>query len=395
MVFFIAVAIIGIIGVLMFRMVEAPENSRMDQISEFKITEISGNGKIYLHNKPINDANYSTLSPVNIKQMQYKDHIYIKADPLTAFEFFCSGFSFIASPDSYLFFQPKTRELYLFSGEFYWVKLNKKQKGNVSVSIQAPQNVLILPDSGRAKITGQSVNVWNFANSDGAVKFNFNGEDLSLNQKQLFTYQAQKRGRQKAPVITDILPMPQGIDPVNKDIILENPENSIVRFNWSVLKGEARYVFRLYSSRLRENLLTEQYIDINRASVELLQFDERKFFWEVYPVSTTGILMEGVPSKMGFVRLLGMLNEKKDIKKPPSLVVEISTISGNTYFARGKADPTSTLYVNGKKEHIDTDGQFNISLKFMTLGRKEIVFRLVSPFKVETIHKEYIDVNEI
>jgi len=379
----------------MFRTVQAPENSKADQISEFKITEISGNGKIYRHNKPINDRNYSTLNSIDIKQMQYKGDIYIKADPLTAFEFYCSGFSFIASPGSYLFFQPKTRELYLYSGEFYWNKQDKAKKSKVSVSIQAPQNVLLLPDSGRAKISDLSVNVWNYSNASGAVKFHFNGEDLNLKSNQLFAFQLQKRGKQKPPVISDILPMPQGIDPVNKDIVLEKPENSIVRFNWSVLKGEARYVFRLYSSRLRENVLTEQYIDINRASVELLQFDEREFFWEVYPVSPAGSLMEGVPSQMGVVRLLGILKETKDIKKPPELVVEISTISGNTYFARGKADPTSTLYVNGKKEHIDADGQFNISLKFSTLGRKEIIFRLVSPFKVETTHKEYIDVNEI
>ena len=52
---------------------QASLGPKLDRISEFKITKISGNGKIYFDKNPIaiDDSGPSSAEVVKIKQMRY------------------------------------------------------------------------------------------------------------------------------------------------------------------------------------------------------------------------------------------------------------------------------------------------------------------------------------
>jgi hypothetical protein len=51
---------------------------------------------------------------------------------------------------------------------------------------------------------------------------------------------------------------------------------------------------------------------------------------------------------------------------------------------KGEADTKSKLYINDIPRQIDQDGTFIHTITYKTPGTKTIVFRLVSPFEVET-----------
>jgi hypothetical protein len=373
-------------------------DSRMEKISEFKITKISGNGKIYLNNKPMEKTDFTAFRPVDIKQMQYSRAMYLKADPHTSFEFYCLGTSFNVLPKSYLHYHPQKKELHFYSGEFYWVKRSRRgtKSKSMTVYIGEPRHKLMLSDSGRARFGENSTEIWNYS---GALKLNVDEKEYNLTANQFVVRTISPVGiqrfsrKEQSPSIQiiDILPMPRNIDPAKSDIVLNKPDDSIVRFNWRAVPGARRYIFRLYSSNLRENILVEKFLEVNRVNLDLLQFEERAFYWEAFPVNPVN-QREGVPSKMGEIKLVGYLLGKKSVQKPPELIIKSLTVNGNLVIIKGNADPNSQLFINGESVKIDLDGEFITTRSFKGLGRKQILFKLISPLGIETIKKRNVSI---
>lgn len=384
---------------MLFHKFQAPMDSRMGKISGFMITKISGNGKIYLHNRPI-EEDLTALKPVDIKQMQYSESMYLKADSHTSFEFYCLGTSFNVLPKSYLHYHPQKKELHFYSGEFYWDKRFRPgtKKKSMAVYIREPQHMLKLSNSGRARLGEDSTEIWNYS---GALKLNVDEEEHNLTANQLLVWTISPVGNQRFSrrdqtpriQIIDILPMPRNIDPAKSDIVLNNPDDSIVRFNWRAVPGAPRYIFRLYSSNLRENILVEKFLEVNRVNLDLLQFEERLFYWEAFPVDPDN-QREGVPSKMGEIKLVGYLLGKKNVQKPPELIIKSLTVNGNLVIIKGKADPNSQLFINGESVKIELNGEFITTRSFKGLGRKQILFRLLSPLGIETVEERYVTIYE-
>jgi len=358
-------------------------NSKIDRISDFKITKISGNGKIYLDKKPIegNDLSAANTNTVDIKGMLYRDEMYIKSDVHTSFEFYCVGTSFIVLPGSYLYYHPRTREIYFYNGEFYWKKEITGKK--VDISIREPEHILVLSGSGRARIDENQVEIWNYS---GNLKLNYGGEDYNLKTNQLFTLTGKETVKR-----FDILPLPESIDPEKKEITLKEPDDSVVRFNWKVVPGAQKYIFRLYSSDLKENILLERVTEISRINLDLLQFEELEFHWQVFPFDAEN-QQEGVPSKMGYIKMIGSLLSKKNVEKPPELSIKSLTVNGNLIIIKGDADVNSQLYINDELIKVDMDGGFIYTLSFKTIGPKKILFKLVSPLGVETTEERLVTI---
>jgi len=380
--------IISAVCMGIFSRIEAPFRSVEEKAADFIVTKISGSGKVYFHQKPMEGNDLSFYKTVDIKQMDYEGEMYLKSDSFTAFEFYFSGIYFNALPGSYLYFQPRTRELYFFTGEFFWRRELKGEK--VSVSFLEPQDIASLSNSGRVRLIRDSVQVWNY---DGGMDLNFIGEDFHLGSSQLFSFVIAEKQKSKSPEIFGLLPVPQNIDPDRSIITLRNADDSVVRFNWSVVRGSPRYLFRIYTSNLRENALYNKLIDINRVNVDLFQFEEREFYWEVIPVDSA-TQREGIPSKMGYIKLIGSLFGKKNIQKPPALNVNDITTIGNLVIIKGNADVNSQLFIDNELVKIDQDGTFIHTKKFTSIGIKTIFFRLVSPLGLETTVERQVTIYE-
>jgi hypothetical protein len=384
-------------SVVKFNDFQAPLGSKRDRISEFKITKISGNGKIYFDKNPIpiEDSGSSSAGVVNIKQMQYPAPLYFKADDYTAFEFYCVGISFTVLPRSYFYYQPNSSEFYFYSGEFYWNRKVKGKENNVSIYIREPQNILALPDAGRIKIQENLIEIWNYSGPEttsesGTLTFNDGESEQTFNLKPVQLLVLRKNS---PPEIFDILPLPESIDPEKTVIALKNPDDSVVRFNWKSVAGANQYVFKLYSSTLKENILVEKSTPLSWVNLNLIQFEEREFYWQVFPINIdNGDQVEGVPSKLGHIQMVGALLGKKDVEKPPLLNIKSLTVNGNLVIIKGTAGAGAQLYINDDLVKIDMDGEFIHYLSFKTIGPKRIFFRLINPQGVETTEERYVTI---
>jgi hypothetical protein len=392
--FIIIVFVISVVSILIFNNFQVPLESKIQPISEFKLTQISGNGKIYFDKNPIDDSGYFSAGVVNIKQMKYTSPIYFKADEHTAFEFYCYGKSFIVLPHSYFYYHPDKNEFHLYSGEFYWSKNVKGNTKKISFYVRDPQNVLTLSDSGRIKIKDDLIEIWNYSrlksSKTGEIIFNHGDSEQTLTLKPI---QMMVIRKDKPPEIFDILPFPKSIDPEEKVIELKNPEDSVVRFNWKSVPGANQYIFRLYSSNLKENILVEKTTQLSWLNLDLLQFEEREFYWQIFPINIDEKEQwTGIPSTLGHLQIVGSLLDKKDIQKLPQLSIKSLTVNGNLVIIKGNAESDSQLYINDELVKIDTDGEFIHYLTFKRIGPKRISFRIISPLGTETTEDKYVTI---
>ena len=386
------VIILGILiaSVMTFNNFKAPVNPKIDQISEFKITQLSGNGSVYFARKPIQRDQLYLARAVDIKRMDYPDEIYLMADSHTSFEFFCFDTSFTALPGSYLYYQPKTKELWFYQGQLLWRKEVKKKKVEVSIkeehenTRESPLQIITLSDAGKAEITPNGVKVWNYS---GRLKFNYGSDEYNLRSAQYLVSLKNQKVR-----TSPILEAPEFISPEEKVISLAQPGDSVVKFDWKVVKGAQRYILRLYSSNLMDNLLYEKETITNRLNLDLLQFEDfGQFYWQVAaydPESNS----EGVPSQMGYLKLTGALLNKEKILQPPELIITKTDVSGNLVLIEGKTDSNAHLLINDEPITLNTDGTFIHPINFETIGKHQIFFKVISASGVVRTHEESVTI---
>ena len=386
MALFIIFSVVFIVSFVIFNTFRTSFTSKMNKISEFQITKISGNGKVYVDSKKIRVT--SVLEPFTIKRLNYSGEIYLKADSQTSFEFFHMGTFFTALPDSYIYYQPKTKEFCFFKGEFYWKKEIKDKsieipiKNEEEYATESSQKIITLSDYGKIEIARNVIKIWNYS---GNLKFNFDNESFNLGPNRLLISRKNQRVR-----TFKLLSHPESISPENKIISLENAGAALVKFNWKTVIGARKYTFKLYSSDLKENNLYKTVVSTNKTSLNLLEFEDvDEFFWQVFPYNPEEDI-EGSPSDMGYIKMVGRILDKETVLKPPSLTVFPPTVSGNMVLIKGVAEPNCQLFINDEETPIDVDGTFLHTLSFKTIGVKKIAFRLISPTKVVTTEEKYV-----
>lgn len=378
--FIVLVLIISIISLVVFTRLHVPIEPQIDKISEFQITRISGNGAIYSDKRPVKNENMTSLNVINVNKLNYKDDLYIKSDSQTSFEFYCFGTSFTVLPGSQLFYRPGSEKLYFYNGEYYWNKEIKKKIFNVTLETisnttgDKSQMILTMPDSGRLKITGDLTEIWNYS---GNLKFNYDNQEFGLKPNQLLQVRNQK------VEILDILPAPEFIIPDDEVIAINKPGDSFLKFSWRAVSGTTDYVVRFYSSRLKENLLEEIILSDTAKNINILKYGSDEFFWQVFPYDTKNE-REGVPSRIGNIKIIGSIGKDELVLERPNLVITSLSTSGNMVLIRGEADKDCELFINDKAVPINMDGTFYETLTYSTLGKKTITFKLVSPTEMET-----------
>lgn len=386
-IFLILVLILSIIVVLIFNTFKSSMETGIDKISEFKITQISGNGNVYFDQNPIKRKLISLAKTVDIKRMQYLDEIYLMTNHQASFEFYCFDTSFTVLPRSYLYYQPKTKELWFYQGEFLWKKEVKNIKVEISIKKEeverkefSPQ-IITLSDSGKLEIVPNSVRVWNYS---GNLKFNNGSDTYNLNANNYLISVKNQRIR-----TLPILHSPEFISPEKKILYLSEIGDSVVKFNWKIVKGAQRYILRLYSSKLMENLLYERDVDNNRLNLDLLQFEDfGVFYWQVFAYDPESN-MEGTPSKMGYLKLKGALLNKEKALRPPEVIIKTLDVNGNLVLIDGETDKNAQLIINDIPVTLNTDGTFTHTITFKTIGRNKIVFRVISASGIETTVEKY------
>lgn len=396
--FFILFFLIFVSALFLLNIFRLPLDSRLEKVPEFQVTRISKNGTLY--------QNSSMTEPFQIKKIEHPDEIYLKADAQTAFEFIYSGTFFTSLPGTSLFLQSKTRELYI-SGDLFWKKEIQGRKVEIYLStageiigLSKPfgddaqsatesnqQKILLLSDSGRISNSEEELKIWNYS---GELTLNMDGKFFPLKSNQILILE-KKSNRID---FKDILPPPQYITPEEKTIHLNLIGDSIIKFGWKSVSGASEYLLRLYTSELRETTVYEKSVAVSRKSVDILKFEEEsELYWEVYPYDGQNNI-EGSPSKMGTIKIVGAILDRETLLKPPTLEIVSLTVSGNMVLIKGEADANSQLFVNDEFVKIDMDGKFIHTITFKTIGTKTILFKLISPSEIETVFERQVAIFE-
>ncbi|MCK4766139.1 MAG: hypothetical protein KAW12_28330 [Candidatus Aminicenantes bacterium] len=350
----------------------APFDSRIGKISEFKITKISGKGAVYWSKRPLKERNLTAADAVDIKEMSHTEEMYLKTGSRTAFEFYCFGTAFIVLPGSHIYYQPKTKEFCFYCGEYFWNKEIKSRKVDITIANEGEdpvQKILTIPDAGRLKITSNSIEMWNYA---GNLKFSYENQEFGVRANQMLVM------RNRKAYVHDILHAPEFIAPEDKVITLTKPGDSFVRFSWRAVRGAKNYRLRIYSSALKENLLDDMILSTTRESINLQKFEANEFYWQVFPYDLEN-KREGSPSKIGYIKTIGSVEVTDNAVRPPRLVISSLTASGNMVLIRGEADKNGQLYINNRPVPINADGTFFETLTFKKIGTHTINLRLVAP----------------
>ncbi|MCP4218642.1 MAG: hypothetical protein GY765_28670 [bacterium] len=384
-IFLVCAFLLMLAGLLMFNMVSSPPGPQLKKMSEFNITEIAGNGNTYVGSKPITRNQPAEAQIVDIKRSYYADDIYLMTDSQTTCHFFCLETAFTVLPGSYLHYHSKTKKFRFFEGTYYWQKESTGKK--VVISIHSTNSTrrtvskkLTLSDSGKLQATASWGKIWNYA---GNLEFLFDDETTKLGPGSFLNYGNRVK---TAP----LLRAPKEIKPIVKDILLDKPGDSVVDFSWQKVKGAEQYIFRLYPSTLMENVLFEKEIAVHRFALDLLQFDQyREFYWQVIPFDVAAE-REGVPSKMGNIKMTGALLNKDAVLKPPTLTIKTLDTNGNLVLIQGQTEINTTLFVNDAKVTLNMDGTFMHTINFNEIGQNRIVFKAVSASGIETIVERYV-----
>jgi hypothetical protein len=377
--FLALVLIISIAAVVNFNSFKTPIKSKIGRVSDFKITQVTGSGGLYVDKNPINRGEIFLAPKVDIKEMIYGGDIYLATDPHTAFEFYCSGVTFTVQPDSYLHYRSMTGDLEFSQGEFRWQKEIKDNA--VDVYLPLSSQVISLSTAGKAAVDPTGVKIWNYT---GELKFKDGSESFSLQPNwSLTTAKNQKTST------AYILEAPGFISPEEKEIAMDQPGDSVVKLNWKAVIGAPKYIVRLYSSKLTENILYEKEVDSNQLNLDLLQFEDfATFYWQVCAYDP-GSGREGVPSGLGELKVVGALFNRENVLKPPALTIKSQDVNGNLVLIEGATDRNAQLFINDAPVQVNPDGTFIHTIHFSKIGKYKITFRVVSASGSETTLEKF------
>ena len=380
LVFFGIILAIFILAIFYLNRLHLVSGTGVNPISELKITRISGGEYLY------KDA--SQTETVGIRELVLPDEIELRGDSQTAFEFYYFDRAFVALPGSTIYLNRSLKEFTLKEGELYWENILKKGASRLKISLPYESGAVLSP-KGRIKIEDGVVKTWNFS---GSMEFETAEGAVQLAAHQLAVY---TNGARRDPVqLFEVLSPPEYISPESKKIAIRKAGDAFVTLSWKSASRPANYRVKVYGSPLRETVYFNEEFDSNRTTLDLLKFGNLKeLYWEVLPVERDSNL-EGVPSMMGCIKVLGVFIDKDLAASPPSMDIESVSVSGNMVLIKGDAEQNANLFINGDEVRIDMDGKFFHTITYSKVGSYTITFRLVSAGNVETVITRQVNIFE-
>ncbi|MCK4890141.1 MAG: hypothetical protein KAS97_09430, partial [Candidatus Aminicenantes bacterium] len=341
----------------------------------FQITGVSENSKLF--------QDLSLETPLTVSDTSFTKNLRIKTDSQTSFEFLYKGSLLNVLPDSYVYYHPRREALSLISGELYWVKSSNSPIQFYTEEDKAP---ITISFSGRIrKSPDGSLTIWSYK---GESVLKDNGDFINIPSGQCLVIDSKKK--QKFSLIPKATTY---IAPEKKSVQISKFTDFLVKIDWRIVPGVTEYKVKLYPSPLRESILLEKVVALNRTGLDLEEFEQnREFYWEIIPLNEEKV--EGEPSRMGQIKLFGVLISQERDSRPPELAITSMTVNGNMVLIRGDADINSELFVDGNAIKIDSNGIFIYTKRYKTLGLKQIIFRIVSPSGVESIQTKQVTIYE-
>ena len=380
LVFFGIIVAIFILAIFYLNRLHLVSGTGVNPISELKITQISGGEYLY------KDA--AMTEKVGIQEMVLPDAVDLRADSQTSFEFYYFDTVFKVLPGSRIYIDRSLKEFTFHEGELYWENIASKGGKNLTLTLPFECSVA-LSKKGRIKIENGIVRIWSFS---GELSFECPAgpTQVSANQLAVFDTGASRNRLQ----VFNVLAPPEYISPENRKIAIRKAQDAFVSLSWKSAARPADYRVRVYGSPLRESVFFDEEFTSNRTSLDLLKFGTLKeLYWEVVPVEKESGL-EGVPSRMGSIKILGVFIDKDLAAAPPSMDIESISVSGNMVLIKGDAEQNANLFINGDEVRIDMDGRFFHTITYPKIGSYTITFRLVSAGNIETVITRQVNIFE-
>ena len=341
----------------------------------FQITGVSENSKLF--------KDLSLETPLTVSDTSFTKNLRVKTDSQTSFELLYKGSLLNVLPDSYVYYHSRREAFSLISGELYWVKSSNSP---IQIYTEEDKAPLTISFSGRIKRSPDgSLTIWSYK---GESVLKDKGDFINIPSGQCLVIDSKKK--QKFSLIPKATTY---IAPEKKSVQISKFTDFLVKIDWRIVPGVTEYKVKLYPSPLRESILLEKVVALNRTGLDLEEFEQnREFYWEIIPLNEEKV--EGEPSRMGQIKLFGVLISQERDSRPPELAITSMTVNGNMVLIRGDADINSELFVDGNPIKIDSNGIFIYTKRYKTLGLKQIIFRIVSPSGVESIQTKQVTIYE-
>lgn len=197
--------------------------------------------------------------------------------------------------------------------------------------------------------------------SRGGGEVQRGGERVQIGQLERLTF------KQGEPAITktQVLASPQLAKPLNMSpFIAPNPRQQVVRFEWDEVPGAVEYLFRLGTSQMFLNVVTERRQRAN--SVELTGLEANEYFWAVTAYDAQKRASE--PSDIFKFTLArqGGQSMRLELDGKPRLHGNVAEINGFT-------EPGATVIIMGQQvPRIGPDGKFQFFTPPLTRGAHKI-----------------------
>ncbi len=374
-IFSVAVVIISVFFIINSLKFEQKLELGKDEPPVFQVTGISENSKLF--------QDLSLDIPLTVSEVNFKKNLRVKTDSQTSFKMLFKGTLLNVLPNSYIYYHLRREALSIISGEIYWEKSGKVP---VKIYTEEDENPLTISISGRLRKNPKGdLEVWSFK---GGSILQYGLDFLDIAEEKCLTINSSKTQKfYSIPKATTY------ISPEKKVVEIKKFTDFLVKIDWKYVPGISEYKLKLYPSQLRENLLLEKLVSSNRTGIDLAEFEHnREFYWEVLPLNDENI--EGEPSRMGEIKIYGVLISEERDSRPPEFAITSLTVNGNMVLIRGNADLDSELYVDDSPVKIDSNGIFIYTKRYKTLGLKQITFRIVSPSGVESTETKQVTIFE-
>ena len=362
-------------GMLILNKQTSNFSNKKPKISEFQITEVSKLGNVYINKKGTIKA--------NIKSFKYPKKIFLTTDFQSGAEFIIKNHIFKLLSNSRVYYNSITKELKLLKGSLLWKNENLKK---TLYLILSNNNQLELSKTGKIiSLNNNNHAIWNY---QGKLK-------LIANDNQITDFTSLKyiEIKNKRVRTYDILPQPKIEDESFTKILIRDTGDSIFTFRWQALSNVKSYKLQIFDSILMTNTIYSKYTKLNRFSLDLLKLNNyRKIYWNVRGIDKNNI--EGMPSEIRTIQIEGSPAIRKKIVKPPKLIINSLTISGNMVIINGKTDPNAQLIINDMPVKIDMDGSFIHTITYKKIGIKTITVKAISPAELETTIEKKVTIFE-
>jgi len=372
--FIIIVIVIILAGIFLLTKPESRFTQNFIKADEFQITEITDVGNVYIDNKETKKA--------DIKTFKYPKEIYLKTDLQAGVEFIIKNYIFKLLTDSSIYYNSITKELRLNKGTLIWE--NPSNKKNIDL-ILGENNQLELSSKGKILLFNKRFKIWNYK---GALKLISTDNNITTitNSKYI------EFNKNKIKVF-DLLPEPKVEEEYLTTIKVKEIGDSIYTFRWQPIPNAKRYKLLIYDSPLMTNIIYSKRLKTNRISFDLLKLNNfKKIYWIVYGIDNNNI--EGTPSQLKAIKIEGSLAIRKKSVKPPKLIINSLTVSGNMVIINGTTDPKAQLFIDESPVKIDMDGSFIHTITYKSIGIKTIVIKAISPAELETTIEKTVTIFE-